>query len=203
MRTILYTILVAILATFFFQACSKEDVELQPSEKVATQDSVRVENRNGTTSPIYYINSNSISYHQKNYQIAFNKDSMLSVIFIRTTGPAAENYTKSLGTLDGTYKARKYDITISLTDTVLYFPATWIKDTTAITFNKIGNINLFAGEQKIYRTERKEVKMQYYDTTYKKLKTKFQYDVKLDSTIYQDFIPANNTGAVFWVNHKM
>lgn len=206
-NTLLHLFLITILAVFTFQACTKDEEELpQGNTEVITKDSVAVENRNGTTSAIFYINSNSITYHQKLYQIAFNKDSIVNTTFVRTAGPTSENYTKVLGTLDPAYTnkpARKYDITVNLADTTYYFPATWIKDTTAITFTKVGSINLFPGKNKVYRTDRGVYKMKYYDTTYKKLKNKFEYSVQLDTTTYQDFLPAMNTGTIFWISHNM
>lgn len=206
MRTILYLILLGILITFSIQSCSKDEEVPEGNPEVITKDSMSLENRNGTTSAIYYMDSNSLTYHQKLYQMAFNKDSIVSTTFVRTSGPTSENYTKVLGTLDPTYTnkpGRKYDITINLTNGVYLLPSTWIKDTSAISFTKVGNINLFPGKNKVYRTDRTDNKKNYYDTDYKKSKSKFEYIVTIDTTIDNDFIQSNNTGNIFWINHKM
>lgn len=185
--------------------CTKEEINDGSSDFVAT-DSLTVENRNGQFSGTYYIGTNSFAFPQKNIQIAFNRDSIRSQSFRRSPGTLWENFTKVLGTLDPSYQnkpARKYDITINFRDTTYFFSKAWIKDTSAVNFNKIGSINLIPGKDKVYQTIRTDEKLKYYDTNYKTLKDMFTYDVKLDSLQYKIPIPANNTGTIFWLNHKM
>ena len=88
----------------------------------------------------------------------------------------------------------------------IVIPEAWVKDTVATDFTILAanTTNLFAGKNKVYKTTRsKDFKVNYYDTSYQKLKDKFRYTVVLDTTTYLDYLPANNTGTVFWLNHKM
>ncbi len=200
---IFYLILALIVSVALFQGCSKEEIA-DGSSDIVLQDSL--ENRNGQFSGTYYIGANSFAFPQKNIQIAFNKDSIVSQSFKRSAGLFSDNYTKVLGTLDPSYQnkpARKYDVTITFRDTIYFFPKAWIKDTSAVSFNKIGSINLIPGANKVYQTVRSESKFKYYDTNYKKFKDIYMYQATLDTLQYTMPIPANNTGTIFWLNHKM
>jgi hypothetical protein len=200
---IIFLALALIVTISLFQACSKEEVG---GDSETIQNNEFVDTRNGEFTGVYYLNSNSFAFPQKNTQIAFNADSIVTTDFRRSAGPLSSNFTKVLGTLDPSYQnkpARRYDITITLRDTVFFFPRSWIKDTTAVSFSRKGSINLVPGVNSFYKTNRSETKMQYYDTTFKKLKDKFEYQVQLDNITYKDDIPATNTGTVFWLNHKM
>lgn len=210
MRKVLYLIIVAILTTFFFQACTKEDDTVQGNtEQVQTKDSLQVENRNGDVFSIAYPKTNSTTFHEQETQTAINKDSLINTRYVRIVGPGAK-YTKKLGTLDPSYNnkpARLHTVTYLFKDSsTIVIPEAWVKDTVATDFTipASNTTNLFAGKNKIYRTTRsKDFKVKYYDTNYQKLKDKFRYTVALDTTTYLDYLPASNTGTVFWLNHKM
>lgn len=194
------SLLLFISAIILILQCAKDS-----DINILSEDAV-IENRNGEFTGVYYINSNSFADTNKKYQLSFNKDSIINTNFKRTVGTLQDTYTKKLGTLDSAYQnkpARKYDVTVTLTDTTYFFPKTWIKDTSAVSFNKIGSINLIPGRYKTYQTIRTDDKFKYYDTNFKILKDIFKYQVKLDGLKYEMPIPANNTGTIFWLNHKM
>lgn len=206
---ILYFILIVIITTLFFQACSKEDDILQGNTEQAVLTDSLVENRNGNVYRIAYTKTNSSTFHQNETQEAINKDSLISTRYVRITGAGAK-YTKKLGTLDPAYSnkpARLHTVTYLFKDSsTIVKPEVWVKDTVATDFivASANTTNLFAGKNKVYKTTRsKDFKVKYYDTNYQKLKDKFRYTVALDTTTYLDYLPASNTGTVFWLNHKM
>jgi len=207
---ILYLILIGIIATLFFQACSKEEGDIiGNTEQAVLKDSLQVENRNGDVYRIAYTKTNSSTFHQNETQEAVNKDSLISTRYVRITGAGAK-YTKKLGTLDPDYSnkpARLHNVTYLFKDSsTIVIEEAWVKDTVATNFTILAanTINLFAGKNKVYKTIRsKDFKIKYYDTNYQKLKDKFRYTVALDTTTYTDYLPASNTGTVFWLNHKM
>ena len=206
---ILYFILIGIITTFFFQACSKEDDIVQGNiEQAVLKDSL-VENRNGDVYRIAYTKTNSSTFHQNETQEAINKDSLISTRYVRITGAGAK-YTKKLGTLDPAYSnkpARLHNVTYLFKDSsTIVIAEAWVKDTVATNFTILAanTTNLFAGKNKIYKTIRsKDFKKIYYDTGYQKLKDKYLYTISLDTTTYTDYLTSNSTGTIFWLNHKM
>lgn len=206
---ILYFILIGIITTFFFQACSKEDDIVQGNiEQAVLKDSL-VENRNGDVYRIAYTKTNSSTFHQNETQEAINKDSLISTRYVRITGAGAK-YTKKLGTLYPAYSnkpARLHNVTYLFKDSsTIVIAEAWVKDTVATDFTilAVNTTNLFAGKNKIYKTIRsKDFKKMYYDTGYQKLKDKYLYTISLDTTTYTDYLTSNSTGTIFWLNHKM
>ena len=206
---ILYFILIGIITTLFFQACSKEDDIVQGNiEQAVLKDSL-VENRNGDVYRIAYTKTNSSTFHQNETQEAINKDSLISTRYVRITGAGAK-YTKKLGTLDPAYSnkpARLHNVTYLFKDSsTIVIAEAWVKDTVATDFTilAVNTTNLFAGKNKIYKTIRsKDFKKIYYDTGYQKLKDKYLYTISLDTTTYTDYLTSNSTGTIFWLNHKM
>lgn len=208
---ILYFILIGIITTFFFQACSKEedDITQGNAEQAVLTDSLQVENRNGDVYRIAYTKTNSSTFHQNETQEAINKDSLISTRYVRITGDGAK-YTKKLGTLDPAYSnkpARLHNVTYLFKDSsTIVIAEAWVKDTVELDFTILAanTTNLFAGKNKIYKTVRsKDFKKTYYDTDYQKLKDKYLYTISLDTTTYTDYLTSNSTGTIFWLNHKM
>lgn len=208
-RNILLFSVLFILAAFLFKSCQKDEVEIYPANETApseiNQDSLNVEQRNGQTYPIFYIQSASITYHQQFFQEAYNLDSIDRIYFIKSV-PGKR--TKVLGTLDRNYTnkpAALYNITIYLKNgTNLLFFDHWVKDTID-RFQVVPNTdnNLIEDAFKYRSFRNPSVAMRYYDTDYMVFKNKFIYTVDVDTIRYRDYIPANSRGTVFWLNHKM
>lgn len=208
-RNILLFSVLFILMAIIFKSCQKDEVEIYPANEKApseiNQDSLRVEQRNGQTYPIFYIQSASITYHQQFFQEAYNLDSIDRIYFMKSV-PGKR--TKVLGTLDRNYTnkpAALYNITVYLKNgTNLLFFDHWVKDTID-RFQVVPNTdnNLIEDAFKYRSFRNPSVAMRYYDTDYKVFKNKFNYTVDIDTIRYRDYIPANSRGTIFWLNHRM
>lgn len=198
-------ILLFFVALALFSRCTQDDsIDFLSNDNIMVNDSVSM--RAGNLTGVWYVASNSFAAPSENIQLAFNKDSIININFKRTPGKLTDVYTKVLGTLDPNYQnkpARKYDITVTTVNSTYHYPKTWIHDTTAISFNTIGKINLIPGNHITYKTFRSTDQMFYYDTNYKVYKLKYLYSVELDQTSYKDFIPSSNSGTVHWISHTM
>lgn len=203
---LIYSILSLLLLALLFKSCQKEEQELQIVPAITTlNDSLEIESRTGQTYPIFYLQSTSLTYHQENYQIAFNVDSIETITFNQVT---PRIFTRALGTIDPSatkIQASVYNITINYKNNdSLQLPKSWIKDTVTV-FNLIPNSQkgLVNNANAINITRDPNVRMNYYDKDFKRFKIKFLYNVTVDSIKYQDYLPAQNTGTVFWLNHKI
>jgi hypothetical protein len=82
-------------------------------EKDTNKDTLTVESRNGEVFPIFYMQTLSVTFHQKNYQTAWNLDSIVSVDLEKVV---PTRRTKVLGTIDRAYTnkpAALYNIRIN------------------------------------------------------------------------------------------